>query len=158
MPSSLNDIPVEKRKQLAATLGLFSVFFIAVGAVAATGPNTAVIRAFVVIALVVAVLLSLMAWGVIHSVDLDDDDVDLDAAIDAAITASPGGYGQFCDCGHEHDPTELHVTDEPCEQDGAGHDCTHSCATCVLTALRGDDSAARPLPGPRPERRPQPMR
>ncbi len=40
--SSLSRVPVEKRKQLAATLGLFSVLFVAVAAVSATGPGTAV--------------------------------------------------------------------------------------------------------------------
>jgi hypothetical protein len=138
---------VDKRKQLAATLGLFSVLFIAVGAVAATGPATAVIRVFVVLALAVAVLLALIAWGVARSVRVDRVDQSLDAAIEAAVAASPGGFGQLCDCGHEHDPTELHVTDDPCEQDGAGHDCTHSCDTCVLASLR-PVAAGRPRPGP----------
>ena len=48
MSSSLSRIPPSKRRQLAATLGLFSVLFIAVGAVAETGPGTSVVKAFVV--------------------------------------------------------------------------------------------------------------
>jgi hypothetical protein len=149
--STLSSIPVDKRKQLAATLGLFSVLFIAVGAVAATGRPTAVIRVFVILSLAVAVLLALIAWGVARSVRLDRVDESLDAAIEAVVAASPGGFGQLCDCGHEHDPTELHVTDDPCAQDGAGHDCTHSCDTCVLAGLRTapvTSSAGRPRPGP----------
>ena len=40
--SSLSRVPVEKRKQLAATLGLFAVLFVAVAAVSATGPRLGV--------------------------------------------------------------------------------------------------------------------
>ena len=149
MPSPLSEIPEDKRTQLAATLGLFASLFVAVGAVAATGPGTPVVQAFVVIALVVAVLLGLIAWGVLHSVRADRSERRLDAVIEEAVAASPGGFGQLCDCGHEHDPTELHVTDEPCAHDGAGHDCTHSCDTCVLASLRpAPDGTGRPRPRP----------
>jgi hypothetical protein len=143
--SPLSAIAVEKRRQLAATLGLFSMLFIAVGAVAATGASTAVIKAFVVVALLVAVVLGLMAWGVVHSVKLDQAEQRLDAAIEAAVTARGGS---MCDCGHEHDPDELHVVDDPCSQDGHGVGCTHSCDTCVLAALR---------PAPTVRRRPSPL-
>jgi hypothetical protein len=129
----MSGISVDKRRQLAATLGLFSVLFIAVGTVAATGASTGVVKAFVVIALLVAVLLALMAWGVARSVKIDLADEHLDAVIDEAVQTAGGSR---CGCGHEHDPDELHVTDDPCEQDGAGHDCTHTCDTCVLARLR----------------------
>ena len=162
MSSPLSTLPVDKRKQLAATLGLFAVLFIAVGAVAATGPGTAAIRAFIVVALVVALLLALMAWGVVHSVRMDVADSRLDAAIEEAVAASPKGFGQLCDCGHQHDPTELHITDadvpDPadgthrhsasCEHDGSGALCAHDCATCVLGSLRTVPAGAGLRPSP----------
>ena len=162
MSSPLSTLPVDKRKQLAATLGLFAVLFVAVGAVAATGPGTAIIRAFVVVALVVALFLALMAWGVVHSVRTDTAENRLDAVIEQAVAAAPKGFGQLCDCGHQHDPTELHITDADvpdaagahehsaaCSHDGAGAACAHDCDTCVLSSLRAvpqDDRALRPLP------------
>ena len=155
--SPLSGIDVEKRRQLAATLGLFAMLFIAVGAVAATGADTGLIKAFVVIALLTAIVLALIAWGVLRSVKIDQVDRRLDAAIEAAVKARGG---QMCDCGHEHDPDEMHIVDAPaqeaCAHDGSGADCTHSCATCVLAALRPAPAAAdrRPMPGPR---RPSPV-
>jgi hypothetical protein len=155
--SPLSGIAVEKRRQLAATLGLFAMLFVAVGAVAATGADTALIKAFVMVALVTAVVLALIAWGVLRSVKLDQVDNRLDAAIEAAVRA---GGGQMCDCGHEHDPDEMHVVDAPvieaCSHDGTGADCAHSCDTCVLASLRtaAAASARRPQPGPR---RPSPV-
>jgi hypothetical protein len=160
--SPLSAIAVEKRRQFAATLGLFAMLFIAVGAVAATGASTAVVKAFVVIALVIAVALGLMAWGVLHSVKLDLSAQRLDAAIEAAVISRGG---QLCDCGHEHDPDELHFTDgegqhvtgKTCSHDGTGIDCAHSCDTCVLATMR---RTSRPSPTPRIEaaqaRRPSP--
>ncbi len=157
---------MDKRKQLAATLGLFAVLFLAVGAVAATGPGTVVIHVFVVVALVVAVLLALMGWGVLRSVRADAAETRLDTAIEQAVAASPQRFGQLCDCGHEHDPTELHITDaEPteadsiaagpiaagptaagptaeddahatCEHDGAGAACARDCSTCLFATAR----------------------
>lgn len=146
MSSPLSGLPVDKRKQLAATLGLFASLFIAVGAVAATGPGTAAIRAFVVIALVVGILLALMGWGVVHSVRVDSADRTLDAAIEQAVAAAPQRFGQLCNCGHEHDPTELHITDAepaPCQHDGGGAACAHDCASCVLGSLRPSPTQTR---------------
>jgi hypothetical protein len=131
--SPLSGIPVEKRRHLAATLGLFAMLFVAIGAVAATGATTAVVKAFVVIALVVAALLGLMAWGVLHSVRLDVAERRLEDAIAEAVAAQGGS---LCSCGHEHDPTELHFTDAACAHDGTGTDCTRSCDSCVLAAAR----------------------
>lgn len=159
MSSSLSGIAVAKRRQLAATLGLFAMLFIAVGAVAATGADNGVVKAFVVVSLLIALLLGLMAWGVLHSVRVDLAERDLDAAIEAAVAA----HGtSLCDCGHEHDPDELHFTDgegqhltgsnrPACAHDGAGVDCAHSCDTCVFA---GAAAARRPSPGPR---RPSPL-
>ena len=86
----------------------------------------------------------------------------------------------MCDCGHEHDPDELHFVDgegqhltgssrpasgPACAHDGSGTDCAHSCDTCVLASMRLDPVAAfdRPTARPAPvatagseRRRPQP--
>ena len=141
MSSPLSDIEIEKRRQVAATLGLFAMLFIATGAVAATGATTAIVKGFVVVALLLAALLGLMAWGVLHSIKLDLSETALDAAIEAAVRASGRS---MCDCGHEHDPDELHFVDGEgqhltgvkCAHDGTGTECSHSCDTCVLAALR----------------------
>lgn len=150
MTSPLSGIAVAKRRQLAATLGLFAMLFIAVGAVAATGATTAPIKAFVVVALLVAVLLGLLAWGVLHSVQLDVADRRLDAVIEAAVRA---GGRSMCDCGVEHDPDEMHFVDGQgqhvsgksfgCAHDGQGSDCAHSCDTCVLAAMRPSPNTTR---------------
>lgn len=151
MTSALSTIPIDRRRRAAATLGLFAVLFVAVGAVATTGRSTGVIRAFSAVALVVAVLLGLMAWGVLHSVKLDLAEAELDQAINSAI-AEHGGTDLTCGCGHDHDVSEMHVSDaDPtsCGHDGGGVDCAHSCDTCVLAALRPVPS--RPMPNrPRP--------
>lgn len=177
----LSSLSVPRRRHVAATLGLFSVLFIAVGAVAATGTRTTVVTVFVVIAFVIALLLALMAWGVLHSISLDLRTVQaagagrrIDAAIEQAL-AEQGGSAIGCGCGHDHDPDELHVTDDPCSRDGGGHECSQTCDTCVLSRLRAvPESAAldaaatsatrrdmgsspRPTPGPAP-RRPMPTR
>lgn len=155
MSTPLSEIDVEKRRQVAATLGLFAMLFIAVGAVAATGAATAVIKGFVVVALLVAVVLGLLAWGVLRSIKLDLADQRLDATLEAAVRASGRS---MCDCGHDHDPDELHFVDgdgkrvsgggqhvsgttrraaaAQCADDGSGAGCSHSCDTCVLAAMR----------------------
>jgi hypothetical protein len=146
--SPLSDIEIDKRRQVAATLGLFAMLFIAIGAVAATGATTAIVKGFVVVALILAVLLGLMAWGVLHSIKLDLTDRELDAAIEAAVKASGRS---MCDCGHEHDPDELHFVDGEgkhltgikCAHDGSGVDCSHSCDTCVLAAMRPSPARTR---------------
>lgn len=133
--SPLSAVPIAKRRQLAATLGLFAVLFVAVGVVATTGNTPGVVRVFSAIAILVAVLLGLCAWGVAHSIRLDLAEQQLDAAIDDVLE-STGGRGQLCGCGEAHDPDLLHVTDETCEHDGTGSDCTHSCQSCVLAMMR----------------------
>jgi hypothetical protein len=133
---------------VAVVLALFAALWITVGIIATTGPANLVLRVFAGIALVIGGLLALAAWGAARSVRLDANDQRLDAAIDEALAAS-GVAGQLCDCGHEHDPTELHVTDDPCAHDGTGVECTHSCDTCVLSSLRGapaQSSAPRSSP------------
>jgi hypothetical protein len=131
------------------------MLFVAVGAVAATGATTGVIKAFVAISVLVAVVLALMAWGVLRSVRLDLAEQRLDAAIEAAVIAS--GHS-MCDCGQMHDPDELHFVDgegqhvsgSSCAHDGRGTDCAHSCDSCVLATMR--------RPSPRPKPRPTPAR
>ncbi|MEO6886387.1 MAG: hypothetical protein ABI232_08910 [Jatrophihabitantaceae bacterium] len=147
MTSALSTIPIDRRRRAAATLALFAVLFVAVGAVATTGRTTGVVQAFSATALIIAVLLGLMAWGVLHSVKLDLAEAELDDAINAAITAR-GGKDIACGCGHDHDMDEMHVTGHApspgaCAHDGAGSDCAHSCDTCVLTALRPSPSSPR---------------
>jgi len=157
--ASLSNIPVEKRRQLAGTLGLFAVLFIAVGAVAATGAETALLKTVVVVGLMSAVLLAMLAWGVALSVKLDLEEMRLDSAVESAVadavaSGSPGVRN--LGCGHTHDPDELHVTDDPCAHDGAGVGCTHSCDTCVLARLRPLPSVPRPAVRPRPTPAPVP--
>ena len=139
--SPLSAVPVSRRRHAAATLGLFAMLFIAVGAVALTGGQTPVLRVFAIIALVTAALLGLVSWGLVHSIRIDAADAELDAAIEQALAES-GGVS--CGCGHDHDPAELHV-DTGCAHDGAGTDCAHDCDTCALSALRSSP-ALRPSP------------
>lgn len=147
MSTSLSSIAVEKRRQVAATLGLFAMVFLAVGAVSATSASTSIVKAFVVVALLVALLLALMAWGVLHSVKRDIAERELDATITAALAARGRS---MCDCGVEHDPTELRLVGDEhgksvadqyansgdCAHDGLGTDCSHSCDMCILSAMR----------------------
>jgi hypothetical protein len=148
--SQLSAVPIERRRQLSATIGLFAVLFFAVGAVAWTGPPTLGMRVFVGLAFLVSLLLALIAWGVLTSVRRDLAEQRLDAAI-AETLAAKGALS--CGCGHEHDPAEMHVSDASadgrasadCAHDGAGAGCAHDCETCVLSAMR-----ERPRPGPRP--------
>jgi uncharacterized low-complexity protein len=132
--SALSGIAVEKRRQVAATLGLFAVLFVAVGVVAETGSAPTLVRVFAVAAILVALLLGLAAWGVVHSVRADLAAARVDEAIDEVMATA--GADLQCGCGAAHDPDELHVSDDPCTHDGAGGDCTHSCDTCVLAAMR----------------------
>jgi hypothetical protein len=152
----LQTVAIAKRRQLAATFGLFAMLFVAVGAVAATGASTGVVKGFVVVALVIAVVLGLIAWGVMRSVKQDLAERRLDAAIEAAVRAQ----GQsMCECGHEHDPNEMHyVAGDACAHDGTGTACSHSCDTCILAGLRRPSpvpAARRPSPA---HRRPSPLR
>jgi len=145
MANQLSAIPPAKRKQLAATLGLFAVLFVTIGAVSATGPGTAIIRVFVWGSFAVAVLLALIAWGVASSVRLDAAEERLDAEIARTIAE----HDLTCGCGTNHDVNggtsatagvagggETHV----CSQDGA---CGGDCSGCALAALRPSPTAKR---------------
>jgi hypothetical protein len=135
---ALSAIPLARRRRASATLGLFAALFLAVGAVALTGDD-GLVRAFAVIALLVAVFLALTAWGVLHSVRLDVAEQRVDAVLEAAVAGHPAAA---CGCGHEHDPDELHVQDA-CEHDGSGTACEHDCETCVVAALRPSPTRTR---------------
>jgi hypothetical protein len=148
--SALTEVPVERRRRLAATLGLFAVLFVAVGIVATTGTTPGVVKVFSAIALSIAAVLGLMAWGVSHSVKLELAQLRLDRAIDEAMQAH-GGSAAMCGCGHDHDPNEMHVRTgrhetneaEACAHDGSGRDCTHNCVSCVMRALRPSPTQTR---------------
>ena len=67
MASELSAIPAAKRRRMAATLGLFTALFVAVGAVSLTGRHTAAAPVFAVISIAVAVVLALIAgacWAI----------------------------------------------------------------------------------------------
>jgi hypothetical protein len=136
--SSLSRVPIATRRRLGAVLGLFAVLFVAVGALAASGPGSVGRTVLVLLSFVVAAVLGLVAWGVYTSVR----DELAEHRLDAVLTEAVSGYGGMsCGCGHEHDPAELHITDaEPetgvCAHDGAGQACAHDCSTCALAALR----------------------
>jgi hypothetical protein len=138
----LSVLPSRKRRQVALVFGAFAVLFGAVGVLALVGRGSAAVDAFAAVALAVALLLGSAAFGLLHSVRVDARRAaaaQLDASIDAAINEAlvKQGYGSMCSCGHEHDPTELHVVDaEPCGHDGTGAACERTCETCVLAAMR----------------------
>jgi hypothetical protein len=132
--SALFAVPIQRRRRLAATLGLFAALFVAVGAVAATGRD-GVVYAFAGIAFLAAVLLGLAAWGVAHSIKIDQAARDLDDAIGAVMARGD----RTCGCGHEHDPSELHVTDRPACGAATDAECAHNCEVCTAfdRAARG---------------------
>jgi hypothetical protein len=154
--SRLSAIPVDRRRQLAAILGLFAVLLIAIGAVAATDDRSPVIKSFVVIALILGAVVAMFAWGVVLTVRTDLAERSLDAAIEDAVAASGRRPTELFGCGHDHDPDELHFVDgehshdaaADCAADGAGATCAHDCATCLLAP-----ASRRPSPTPRPRPR-----
>jgi hypothetical protein len=106
---------------------LLAFVMLAVFVVVWLRPAPVVIRLFATVALLGAVFLGLVAWGLLRSLRLDAREAQLDAAVRDALADAGGAI----DCGHEHDPTEMHVTDaEPSCR--AGPACDHTCAECVL--------------------------
>ena len=158
--SALSEMPVDRRRRLAATIGLFAVLFVTVGIVATTGSTPGVVRVFSAVALSIAALLGLIAWGISHSVKVDLAELRLERAIDETMKAH-GGYASMCGCRVEHDPNEMHVREpdgsvrpyrggrhhfddaQACAHDGAGADCTHNCVSCVMRALRPSPTQTR---------------
>ncbi|MDP9115797.1 MAG: hypothetical protein M3O28_00710 [Actinomycetota bacterium] len=157
MSSPLSGIPIERRRQFAATLGLFAVLFVAVGIVAMTGRAHGVAIGFSAVSLSVAALLALGAWRVALTVRADLAEQHLDAAIAESIATL--GPGQMCGCGHDHDPDELHVStarhaevstarhadmgSADCADDGHGLDCSRDCPSCVLASMRPSPTSSR---------------
>jgi len=139
--TALSTIPPARRRRAAATLGLFAMLFLAVAAVALTGGPAAAVQVFAIVALLTAVLLGLIAWGLAHSIRIDAAATGLDAAIEQALAAN-GGVS--CGCGHDHDMSEMHVDrGAACAHDGSGADCAHDCDTCALAALRPSPNRPR---------------
>lgn len=142
--SSLSNIPVDRRRRAAATVGLFATLFLAMGLVALTGSTPTAVTAFSAVALTLAAFLGLVAWGLVTSVRADLAEQRLDRAIEDVVAAS--GV-DTCGCGHDHDPDELHVTGDPCDHDGSGRDaglgCSQTCDTCVLAMMRPSPDASR---------------
>jgi len=144
MSSPLAGIPTERRRRAAATVGLFAMLFLTIGTVAATGRSSQAAPVFSAIAIVIAVFLGLIAWGLARTVRADLAEQQVDAAIEAALAERPE-FASLCSCGHDHDPSVLHVTDEPdtCAHDGGGAACAHDCSTCILAALRPSPNRTR---------------
>ncbi len=124
-------MPVERRRHAAAIAGLFAALLAAMGVLPWVGVAPGGVRIFSIVALVAAVLLALVAWGLLTSVSTERAEARLDAAIASTVAAAGGA---MCGCGHEHDPNEMHITDA-CP---SGDVCTHSCDTCVLAELKGN--------------------
>jgi hypothetical protein len=123
--SPLSSVPLERRRRAAATAGLLATLLAAVGIAPWVSSAPGVLRIFSAVALVGAGALALVAWGLLSSVRADVAEAMLDAAA-AATIADAGGF----DCGHDHDPDEMHVTD--CPSEGA---CAHDCASCLSARL-----------------------
>jgi hypothetical protein len=148
--SPLSGIPIETRRRMSATLGLFAVLFVAVGVVATTGATPAAVRVFSAVALIVAAILGTVAWGVTHSVKLDLREGQLDNAIERAVQEAVADHGgpAAAPCGHHHEVDELLVSDdEPGRRYGScpvtETDCVHSCDTCLLASLRPSPTRSR---------------
>ena len=125
MPSQLSSVPVERRRHAAATVGLIATLLVAVGIVPWAAPAPGSLRVFSTVALAAALLLGLVAWGLLSSIRADE----LESRVDAQIAAAVADFG----CGHDHDPDELHVADA-CP---SNETCLHDCATCLLKAAKG---------------------
>ena len=128
--SELSRVPLERRRHTAALLGLLAAFLLAVGVLPWLAETSLGVRVFAAITLAVALLVALIAWGLLHSTTLDAQRL-AEAELDSTLmdVASRAGAG----CGHEHDPDELHVTDAECAP--TAPDCPHTCAGCTLSAL-----------------------
>jgi hypothetical protein len=132
--SPLSAVPASRRRRAARSAGLLAFVLLAVFLVVWLRPAPVVFRLFATLALLGAIFLGLITWALLRSLRLDTREARLDAAVMDAL-ADAGGP----DCGHDHDPTEMHVTDaEP--SCGAGAACDHTCAECVLARSRERES------------------
>jgi hypothetical protein len=128
--AGLSALPPAARRRGALGLGGFAVLAAVVGVLCLLAGEV-VLLVIGVLALLVAVGAALAAGGMWYSVRLEQSAADVDRAVTDALAEHPRALQ--CDCGHEHDPDELHVTDaEPCAADGGGAACAHDCATCLF--------------------------
>ena len=118
---------MQRRRRAAATAGLTAALLVAVGILPWTAPAPVAIRVVATLALVVAALFALVAWGLLASVRADAAELRVDAAA-AAILAEAGAL----DRRHDHDRDEMHATDA-CP---SGEACTHDCAACLGSTWR----------------------
>jgi len=101
-------------------VGLLAALLVAVGVVPWAAPAPGSLRVLSTVALALAILLGLIAWGLLTSIRADLAE-SAESRVDAAITAAVADFG----CGHDHDPDELHVCPS------AAGSCTHDCASCL---------------------------
>ena len=107
--------------------GLLATLLVAIGVLLWVSLTSAGLRVMSVVALVAGLTLALVSWGLLASAGADRAEARLDAAVSS--TVADAGF----DCGHDHDPDEMHVAD-PCP---SGDACAHDCATCMLGSARG---------------------
>jgi hypothetical protein len=129
MSSQLSSVPIARRRHAALMCGLTAVMLVAVGVLPWVKSAPVALRVVSVLALVAAVVVGLIGWGLLTSVRADVSEAHVDAAITETVEAA--GFGG-CDCGQEHDPDEMHITDA-CPSEGT---CTHDCPTCKLAELK----------------------
>lgn len=148
MQRQLSLVPPPRRLRAAAALGLLAALLVTAGILPWTAAAPTSVRVIAVAALVAGVLAAGIGWGLASSVR-NDARLRAEAELDALLTATGGG----CDCGGDHsghdhaaaaaggpDAGDWRATDTvtggpaaaPCPSDGAGTDCAHSCAACVL--------------------------
>jgi hypothetical protein len=117
VPSQLSSVSAERRRHAAAMVGLVAALLVAVGVVPWAAPAPGSLRVLSTVALALAILLGLVAWGLLTSIRADV----AESRVDAAIAAAVADFG----CGHDHDPDELHVCPS------VAGSCTHDCASCL---------------------------
>ena len=103
MAFQLTSVPIERRRRSAATAGLLATLLVAVGVVSWVGAAPTALRVLATIALVAAVPVALVGWGLLTSIRADRAEARLDAAIAAAVA-------------------------DACTSVAA---CTHDCAACL---------------------------
>jgi hypothetical protein len=132
LSSQLAAVAPAQRRFAAVLAGGFAVVLLIVGLVPWFGDAPVTLRVLAVAVLVVAAALALVSWGLMRGLALERAEASVDAAVEAGVRAAGQ---QMCDCGVAHDPDEMHITEpkiEGCAPTDAS--CTHSCATCVLSA------------------------
>jgi hypothetical protein len=140
MQRQLSAVPAARRRQAVVALSILSVLFLAVGILPWTAPAPLSVRLVALVAVVAAGLGASIAWGLAHSIKLDQLRA-REAEFDAMLAAAGGG----CNCGTDHGtgghPARSQATpggsaDPDCPADGHGAACAHDCAACVLSQLR----------------------